>query len=56
MSGVPDVGLRVPGSEVERVSLYLTGQQLTMILLVSLLLMPGAAIVAGIVVWRRRRH
>lgn len=51
-----DSSLGIPPRPVTEVSLYLTAQQLSGILLVVLVLMPGAAIVAGIFVWRRRRH
>jgi ABC-type uncharacterized transport system involved in gliding motility auxiliary subunit len=42
--------------EVEQVNLFLSQQQLRTILIIVLLVMPGAAIVFGILVWRRRRH
>jgi ABC-type uncharacterized transport system involved in gliding motility auxiliary subunit len=48
--------LGIPPRAVEQVSLYLSEGQLGFIMLMSLVLMPGAAIVAGIFVWRRRRH
>jgi hypothetical protein len=48
--------LGIPPREVEQVSLFLSQQQLRTILLITLLGMPGAAIVIGILVWRRRRH
>jgi ABC-type uncharacterized transport system involved in gliding motility auxiliary subunit len=48
--------LGIPPREVEQVSLFLSQQQLRTILLITLLAMPGAAIVLGILVWRRRRH
>ncbi len=51
-----DETIGIPPRAVEQVSLFLTQQQLSTILLITLVLMPGAAIVAGIVVWRRRRH
>ena len=51
-----DRSLGIPPREVEQVSLFLTAQQLSMILLLALVLMPGAVVVAGIMVWRRRRH
>jgi ABC-type uncharacterized transport system involved in gliding motility auxiliary subunit len=46
----------IPPREVEQVSLFLTRQQMRNLLLLVLVAMPGAAIVAGILVWRRRRH
>ena len=42
--------------DIEQVNLYLSSAQMNAILLVILVLMPGAAIVAGVLVWRRRRH
>jgi hypothetical protein len=48
--------LGIPPREVEQVSLFLSQQQMRTILLITLLAMPGAAIVIGILVWRRRRH
>ena len=51
-----DESLGIPPREVEQVSLFLSRQQMQLILLITLVLMPGAAILAGILVWRRRRH
>jgi len=48
--------LGIPPREVEQVSLFLSQQQLRTILLITMLAMPGAAIVLGILVWRKRRH
>jgi len=48
--------LGIPPRQVEQVSLYLSQDQLGTILLVTLVVMPGAAIVLGIIAWRRRRH
>ena len=48
--------LGIAPREVEQVNLFLSGSQMRWILIVTLLLMPGAAIVMGIMVWRRRRH
>jgi len=48
--------LGIPPREVEQVSLFLSQQQMRTVLLITLLAMPGAAIVLGILVWRRRRH
>jgi len=48
--------LGIPPRAVEHVSLFLSRQQLNMILLITLLFMPAAVIVVGIFVWRRRRH
>ncbi len=41
---------------VEQVNLFLTGQQMLTIFLITLVGMPVAAIILGVVVWRRRRH
>ena len=46
----------IPPRDVEQVSLFLTRQQMRNLLLLVLVVMPGAAIIAGILVWRRRRH
>jgi ABC-type uncharacterized transport system involved in gliding motility auxiliary subunit len=54
--GARDEQVGIPPRDIEQVSLFLTQQQMRNLLLVVLVLMPGAAIVAGILVWRRRRH
>jgi hypothetical protein len=46
----------IPPRDVEQVSLFLTQQQMRNLLLLVLVAMPGAAILAGILVWRKRRH
>ena len=46
----------IPPRDVEQVSLFLSQQQMRNLLLLVLVVMPGAAILAGILVWRRRRH
>ena len=46
----------IPPRDVEQVSLFLTQQQMRNLLLLVLIAMPGAAVVGGILVWRRRRH
>ena len=46
----------IPPRDVEQVSLFLTQQQMRNLLLLVLIAMPGAAVLAGILVWRRRRH
>jgi len=46
----------IPPRDVEQVSLFLTQQQMRNLLLLVLIAMPGAAILGGILVWRRRRH
>ncbi len=51
-----DHAVGVPPRAVEQVSLYLTDSQMGTIFLLTLVGLPGAAIVAGIFVWRRRRH
>ena len=53
---VREQALGIAPREVERVSLFLSQQQLRTILLITLLVMPGTAIVLGILVWRKRRH
>ncbi len=46
----------IPPRDVEQVSLFLTQQQMRNLFLLVLIAMPGAAILGGILVWRRRRH
>ncbi len=48
--------LGIPPKTVTQSGMYLTGSQMQMILFLILIVMPGAAIAAGILVWRRRRH
>ena len=48
--------LGIAPREVEQVSLFLSQQQMRNILILTLLVMPGAAILIGILVWRKRRH
>ena len=51
-----ELSLGIVPREVEQVNLFLSQQQMRTILLVTLVVMPGAAIILGILVWRRRRH
>ena len=53
---VREQALGIAPRQVEQVSLFLSQQQLRTILLITLLLMPGAAIILGVLVWRKRRH
>jgi hypothetical protein len=46
----------VPPRAIGEMNLYLTGPQLRTIGIVVLLILPGAAVVGGVAVWRRRRH
>lgn len=48
--------LGIPPRSIEQSGMYLTGSQMNLILFLILVAMPGAAIAAGILVWRRRRH
>jgi len=48
--------LGIAPRDVEQVSLFLSQEQMRTILVITLLVMPGAAILAGILVWRKRRH
>ncbi|NOZ77736.1 MAG: GldG family protein [Acidobacteria bacterium] len=48
--------LGIAPRSVEQVSLFLTRSQIRTIVLLTLLGMPFAAILLGIIVWRRRRH
>jgi hypothetical protein len=51
-----ELSLGIAPREVEQVNLFLSQQQMRTILLVTLVAMPGAAIILGILVWRKRRH
>lgn len=53
---VREHALGIAPRPIEQVSLFLSQEQLRTILLVTLLIMPGAAIILGVLVWRRRRH
>jgi hypothetical protein len=53
---VRELALGIAPREIEKVSLFLSQQQLRTILLITLLVMPGTAIVLGLLVWRKRRH
>ena len=48
--------LGIPSRSIQQTGMYLTGSQMNLILFLILVAMPGAAIAAGILVWRRRRH
>ena len=48
--------LGIAARDVEQVSLFLSQKQMRNLLLLTLVVMPGAAILVGIFVWRRRRH
>lgn len=51
-----DHSMGIPPRDMESMSLYIDQQKMRIILVVVLLVMPGAAIAMGILVWRRRRH
>lgn len=51
-----ELSLGIVPREVEQVNLFLSQQQMRTLLLITLVAMPGAAIILGIFVWRRRRH
>ncbi len=51
-----DHAMGIPPRDVEDLGFFIDQAQLRLILIVVLLIMPGAAIVAGVLVWRRRRH
>jgi hypothetical protein len=51
-----DHSMGIPPHDMESMSLYIDQQKMRIILVVVLLVMPGAAIAMGIMVWRRRRH
>ena len=48
--------LGIPPRAVDQTSMYLSGGQMQAILLITLVILPGAAILAGVLIWRRRRH
>ncbi len=51
-----DTLVGIPPRDVEQVSLFLTQQQMRNLLLLVLVGMPCAAILLGVLVWRKRRH
>ena len=51
-----DHSMGIPPRDVESMSLFINQQQMRIIMVVVLFVMPGAAIAIGILVWRRRRH
>jgi len=51
-----DHSMGIPPRDVESMSLYIGQQKMRIIMVVVLLVMPGAAIAMGLMVWRRRRH
>jgi hypothetical protein len=51
-----ELSMGIPPRDVEELNFFLDQRQMRIILIVVLLVMPGAAVVAGILVWRRRRH
>ena len=48
--------LGIAARAVDQTSMYLTSGQMQAILLIVLVILPGAAIVGGILIWRRRRR
>ena len=48
--------LGIPPRAVDQSGLYLSAGEMNAVLLVTLAVIPGLAVVAGILVWRRRRH
>jgi len=51
-----EVSMGIPPRDVEDLSLFIDQQKMRIIQVVVLLIMPGAAIAMGVLVWRRRRH
>ncbi len=51
-----EISMGIPPRNVEDLNLFIGQQQMRIILVVVLLVMPGAAIAMGILVWRRRKH
>jgi ABC-type uncharacterized transport system involved in gliding motility auxiliary subunit len=48
--------LGIPPKEPERVRLSLTQSQMTWVYALALLILPGLAVILGVVVWLRRRR
>ena len=51
-----ELSMGIPPRDVEDLSLYISQQKMRIIQVIVLLVMPGAAIAMGILVWRRRKH
>lgn len=51
-----DQSLGIPPKEITKNQLFLSSAQLNFVLLFVVILMPGTAILAGIFIWRRRKH
>ncbi len=51
-----DLSMGIRPRDVEEMSFFIDQQQMRIILAVVLLVMPGAVIAMGILVWRRRKH
>ncbi len=51
-----DHSMGIPPHDMESMSLYIDQQKMRIILVVVLVVMPGAAIAMGLLVWRRRKH
>lgn len=51
-----ELAMGIPPRDVEQLAFFLDRRQMQVIAVVALLVLPGAAIVAGVLVWRRRRH
>jgi ABC-type uncharacterized transport system involved in gliding motility auxiliary subunit len=51
-----ELTMGIPPRDVEQLALFVGRDQMRIIMLVALLVMPGAAVAAGLLVWRRRRR
>lgn len=51
-----DLAMGIPPRNVEDLGFFIDQRQMRIIQIVVLLVMPGAAVAAGVLVWRRRRH
>jgi hypothetical protein len=51
-----DLAMGIPPRDVEDLGFFIEQQQMRIIQIVVLLVMPGAAVATGVLVWRRRRH
>ena len=51
-----EFSMGIPPRDVEDLSFFISQQQMRMVLVLVLIVMPGAAVVMGVLMWRRRRH
>ena len=51
-----ELSMGIPPRDVEDLSVFISQQKMRIIQVIVLLVMPGAAIAMGLLVWRRRKH